>query len=96
MVNDIYILINYSRILIELFDFCSSYVYNVNGFKRDLSENEQKCGTLLQKINIDERINDFSCKLSNIIKAMLKYVYNLYNLNIIIYIQHLVVIELNN
>ncbi|CAH1708742.1 unnamed protein product [Aphis gossypii] len=51
--------------------FCS-YVYNANGFKRDWSENEQKGGIVLQAINIDETIKNYCCKLSNIIKIMLK------------------------
>ncbi|XP_060838805.1 transcriptional protein SWT1-like isoform X2 [Rhopalosiphum padi] len=51
--------------------FCS-YVYNANGFERDWSENEQKCGIVLQPVNVDETIKNYCCKLSNIIKIMLK------------------------
>ncbi|XP_060868755.1 LOW QUALITY PROTEIN: transcriptional protein SWT1-like [Metopolophium dirhodum] len=50
--------------------FCSC-VYNDNGFKRNSSENELKCG-VLKTINVDERIKDYCYKLSNIIKIMLK------------------------
>lgn len=75
---------NLLHTLTKLYEFFSSYVYNANGFKRDWSENEQKGGIVLQAINIDETIKNYCCKLSNIIKIMLKYVYNLYNLSLII------------
>eukprot|EP00102_Acyrthosiphon_pisum_P013550 XP_008183163.1 PREDICTED: uncharacterized protein LOC100572279 [Acyrthosiphon pisum] len=54
----------------EVDTFCSC-VYNDNGFKRDWSENELKCG-VPKTINVDERIKDYCSKLSNIIKIMLK------------------------
>jgi len=62
---------NCFRTLTKSFDFYSSCFYNDNGFKRNWSEKELKCG-VLKTINIDERIKDYYSKLSTIIKIMLK------------------------
>jgi len=59
--------------LTKSFYLCSSCVYNDNGFKRNWTENDQKSG-VIKTINVDEKINNYCCKLSNMIKIMLKYV----------------------
>ncbi|XP_025200738.1 uncharacterized protein LOC112598481 [Melanaphis sacchari] len=51
--------------------FCSN-VYNANGFKRDCFENEKKCDIVIRTINVDDTFKSYCCKLSNIVKIMLK------------------------